>query len=70
MMEQMPYVVGCQEAEGYRFSRTDAANGFQLGGGQAGDYVGEIAIVGGPQRDQQGPIGLLRGLHTYVSSWS
>ncbi len=67
MMDQMRNVVIRQEVEGDRLSGTDAADGFQLGGGQAGDYVGEVAIVRGPQRDQQCPIGLLRSLQAYVS---
>jgi hypothetical protein len=56
-----------QEVQSDRLSGTDAADGFQLVGGQAGDYVGEVAIVRGPQRDQQRPICLLRSLQAYVS---
>ena len=64
----MRKIVGHQEAKSDGFSRTDAANGFQLGGWKLGYYVGEIAIVSGPQRDQQRPVDVLNGLHAYVSA--
>jgi hypothetical protein len=60
-------VIICQKVKGDRLSGTDAAYGFQLGGGEAGDYVSEVTIVSGPQRDQQVPIGLLRSLQAYIS---
>src|SRR5580704_17314713 len=67
VMEEVSEVILRKESEGDRFSGTDAADGFQLGGGNAGDYVGEVTIVSRPQRDQHFPIGLVRGLEAYVS---
>jgi len=52
-MDEVREVIVRQEAKGDRLSGTYAADGFQLVGGEARDYVGEVAIVGSPQRDQQ-----------------
>lgn len=67
MMNHMGKVIGRDETKSRRLIGADAANSFQLGSGQASDYVSEVAIVSGPQRDQQRPISFLRRLDSYVS---
>lgn len=67
MMDQMGEVIGRQKAKCDWLSGSDSAKGFQFGSRQVGDYMSEIAIVGGPNGNQQQPIGFLNGLHAHVS---
>ena len=46
MMGQVSKIVRSQVAKGHRLPRADAATGVQLLGGQAGQHMGEVAIVG------------------------
>jgi hypothetical protein len=64
VMQQVRDVICRHESQRGRFSRADTARRFELCSRNVIEHVREIAIVGGPQRHQQGPVGLLRRLQT------
>jgi hypothetical protein len=67
MMDQMPNIVRRQKTKRDCISRTNAANRFEFRKWQLSDYVSEVAIVRGPQRDQEMPISILNSLHPHAS---
>ena len=66
----MGKIIRSQEAKGHRLPRADAARGVQLLGGQAGQHMGEVAIVGSPQRHQQRQSASWKACNRTLPAWS